>query len=118
MVASPAKIKTPPRGTKMSNDKKAPTPNDQRSNVMNPNNPAFDASQANRADQLNPNNATYHRGRGMSAEQANTAASQTKAATDNRANQLNPNHAKSKGGGSKGGGSKGGGGKGSGKGKK
>jgi hypothetical protein len=35
----------------------APTPNDQRSNVMNPNNPAFNHNQNNRANQLNPNHA-------------------------------------------------------------
>lgn len=33
-----------------------PTPNDQRSNVLNPNNPAHKANQDNRANQLNPNN--------------------------------------------------------------
>lgn len=32
-----------------------PTPNDQRSNVKNPNNPAHKANQDNRANQLNPN---------------------------------------------------------------
>jgi hypothetical protein len=38
----------------MSNDKN-PTPNDQRSNVKNPNNPAHKANQDNRSNQLNPN---------------------------------------------------------------
>ena len=33
-----------------------PTPNDQRSDVKNPNNPAHKQAQDNRADQLNPNN--------------------------------------------------------------
>ena len=32
-----------------------PTPNDQRSNVKNPNNPAQKSAQDNRSDQLNPN---------------------------------------------------------------
>lgn len=32
-----------------------PTPNDQRSNVKNPNNPAHQSNQDNRANQLNPN---------------------------------------------------------------
>jgi hypothetical protein len=32
-------------------------PNDQRSNVKNPNNPAQKAAQDNRANQLNPNHA-------------------------------------------------------------
>ena len=33
--------------------------NDNRSNSMNPNNPAYQASQDNRSDQLNPNNSEY-----------------------------------------------------------
>ncbi len=33
-----------------------PDPNDQRSDVKNPNNPAYEDDQDNRADQLNPNN--------------------------------------------------------------
>ena len=33
--------------------------NDDRSNSMNPNNPANQASQDNRSDQLNPNNPEY-----------------------------------------------------------
>jgi len=33
--------------------------NDDRSNSMNPNNPAYDASQDNRSNQLNPNNSEY-----------------------------------------------------------
>ena len=33
--------------------------NDNRSNSMNPNNPAYQASQDNRSDQLNPNNPEY-----------------------------------------------------------
>ncbi len=32
-----------------------PTPNDQRSNVKNPNNPAQKSAQDNRSNQLNPN---------------------------------------------------------------
>jgi len=35
------------------------TPNDDRSDSMNPNNPAYDASIANRADQLNPDHEEY-----------------------------------------------------------
>ena len=35
--------------------KNRPSPNDQRSNAKNPNNPAFKAAQDNRANQLNPN---------------------------------------------------------------
>ncbi len=34
--------------------------NDQRSNSMNPNNPAFQASNDNRSNQMNPNNAAHH----------------------------------------------------------
>ncbi len=33
-----------------------PDPNDQRSDVKNPNNPAYEDDQDNRANQLNPNN--------------------------------------------------------------
>jgi len=33
--------------------------NDDRSNSMNPNNPAYDASQDNRSNQLNPNNSEH-----------------------------------------------------------
>lgn len=36
------------------NQPKHPTPNDQRSDVMNPNNPAHKADRDNRANQLNP----------------------------------------------------------------
>ncbi len=35
------------------------SPNDDRSDSMNPNNPAYKASVDNRADQLNPNNPEY-----------------------------------------------------------
>lgn len=51
-----------------------PTPNDQRSDVYNPNNPVYQAAVDHGANQLNPNNPTYQ-----------TAA-------DNRANQMNPNN--------------------------
>ena len=36
---------------------KTRTPNDQRSDVKNPNNPEHDAARDNRANQLNPNHA-------------------------------------------------------------
>ena len=35
------------------------TPNDDRSDSMNPNNPAYQDSLDNRSDQLNPNNPEY-----------------------------------------------------------
>jgi hypothetical protein len=35
------------------------TPNDDRSDSMNPNNDAYEHSQDNRADHLNPNNERY-----------------------------------------------------------
>ena len=38
--------------------------NNQRSNSMNPNNPAYKASRDNRSNQLNPNNTSYHSLRG------------------------------------------------------
>lgn len=37
--------------------------NDQRSDVKNPNNDAYDADRDNRANQLNPNNPAYHSSR-------------------------------------------------------
>ena len=39
--------------------KKNYTPNEMRSNNLNPNNAAFGASEENRANQLNPNNDEY-----------------------------------------------------------
>ncbi len=38
--------------------------NDQRSNVMNPNNPANDAAGNNRSNQMNPNNPAYRSSQG------------------------------------------------------
>jgi hypothetical protein len=40
-------------------DKHERTPNDDRSDTSNPNNPAYDDARDNRADQLNPNNPRY-----------------------------------------------------------
>ena len=37
--------------------------NDQRSNSMNPNNPAFQAANDNHSNQMNPNNSAYHSSR-------------------------------------------------------
>lgn len=39
---------------------KTPTPNDQRSNTKNPNNPAQKASQDNRSNQMNPNSPRHN----------------------------------------------------------
>ena len=39
------------------------TPNNQRSNVMNPNNSAYQAAMSNRSNQLNPNNPAYRASR-------------------------------------------------------
>ncbi len=41
-----------------------PSPNDQRSNVMNPNNPEYQSAIDNRSNQLNPNNPAYWSSRG------------------------------------------------------
>ncbi len=38
---------------------RTPTPNDQRSNTKNPNNPAQKAAQDNRSNQLNPNSPRH-----------------------------------------------------------
>lgn len=40
------------------------TPNDDRSDSMNPNNDAYQASADNRSDQMNPNNSAYWSSRG------------------------------------------------------
>ncbi len=42
-----------------------PSPNDQRSNVMNPNNPQYQSAIDNRSNQLNPNNPAYRSSRGQ-----------------------------------------------------
>lgn len=39
-----------------------PTPNDQRSNVKNPNNPAFHYNNGNRGGQMNPQHPNYQGG--------------------------------------------------------
>jgi len=39
------------------------SPNDDRSDSMNPNNPAYDASVENRTDQLNPDHEAYEASR-------------------------------------------------------
>lgn len=41
------------------------SPNDQRSDALNPTNPAFQAGADNRADQLNPNSPAYRSSRGQ-----------------------------------------------------
>ena len=43
---------------------RGPSPNDQRSNSLNPNNSANRAAGTNRSNQLNPNNAAYRASRG------------------------------------------------------
>lgn len=40
-------------------DRHERSPNDDRSDTLNPNNPAYDDARDNRADQLNPNNPSY-----------------------------------------------------------
>ena len=41
-----------------------PSPNDQRSNVKNPNNPAHKSAGDNRSNQMNPNNPAHRSSRG------------------------------------------------------
>ena len=43
---------------------KGASPNDKRSNTMNPNNPASKDSADNRSNQMNPNNPAYDSSRG------------------------------------------------------
>lgn len=49
--------------------KKVRSPNDDRSDSLNPNNPAYQASLDNKADQLNPNNSTYYSSRRIEEEE-------------------------------------------------
>ena len=42
---------------------RGPSPNDQRSNVMNPNNPQYQSAIDNRSNQLNPSNPAYRSSR-------------------------------------------------------
>ena len=44
--------------------KPGPSPNDQRSNTLNSNNPARSAAANNRSNQMNPNNPAYRSSRG------------------------------------------------------
>jgi hypothetical protein len=46
------------------NGSRVSTPNDNRSNSLNPNNPAHKAGSDNRSNQKNPNNPAYHSSRG------------------------------------------------------
>ncbi|MEE9506320.1 MAG: hypothetical protein V3V98_04150 [Thermoplasmata archaeon] len=41
------------------------SPNDQRSDALNPNNPEYEAARDNRANQLNPNSDTYRSSRDL-----------------------------------------------------
>ncbi|MHA1169645.1 MAG: hypothetical protein ACTSRU_17595, partial [Candidatus Hodarchaeales archaeon] len=50
----------------MNMSKRGRSPNDDRSDSMNPNNPSYRASVDNRADQLNPNDPSYLSSRGGS----------------------------------------------------
>jgi len=50
-------------------DKKSRTPNDDRSDSKNPNNPAYQASVDNRADQLNPEHKAHHSSRGENEDE-------------------------------------------------
>jgi hypothetical protein len=69
--ASPsAGAMTPPASQNTSSDDgggdwaKGRSPNDDRSDTMNPNNSAYQAAMDNRSDQMNPNNPAYHSSRG------------------------------------------------------
>ena len=54
-----------PSGGAWSGSDGGPSPNDQRSNVMNPNNPEYQGAIDNRSNQLNPNNPAYRSSRGQ-----------------------------------------------------
>ena len=54
-----------PSGGTSSGSDGGPSPNDQRSNVMNPNNPEYQSAIDNRSNQLNPNNPAYWSSRGQ-----------------------------------------------------
>jgi hypothetical protein len=48
------------------------SPNDDRSDSKNPNNPAYQALVDNRADHLNPDHEAYHSSRGESKDDDDT----------------------------------------------
>ncbi|MHA2246299.1 MAG: hypothetical protein ACXADY_15150 [Candidatus Hodarchaeales archaeon] len=48
--------------------KKSSSRNDQRSNTLNPNNPAFKHTQDSRANQLNPNNPAFRSSRSLAGK--------------------------------------------------
>lgn len=50
-------------------NKKDRTPNDDRSDSLNPNNPAYQESLDNRSTQLNPQDKTYHSSRNEETEE-------------------------------------------------
>lgn len=52
----------------MSKGGKGPSPNDQRSNALNPNNAAYQAAQSNHSDQMNSNNSAYSKSRSQKSE--------------------------------------------------
>lgn len=66
-------------GETIAKGKKGRSPNDQRSDALNPNSSEYKAAHDNRSNSYNPGSSAH------------------KAAQDNRANQMNPNHKKSKG---------------------
>lgn len=65
-VHGKAATKTTSSGTRraLSPRTRAPSPSAMRSNVKNPNNPAFRAATSNKSNQMNPNNPTYRSSRG------------------------------------------------------
>jgi hypothetical protein len=83
-----------------------PSPNDQRSDALNPASDAYRAAQINRANQLNPSHPTYGSSRtgerlppkpapspnDQRSDVHNPNSRAYKAAQDNRADQLNPSH--------------------------
>ena len=68
------------------------SPNDQRSDVKNPNNPANQAAADNRSNQMNPNNPANQAAADNRSNQMNPNNPANLAAANNRSNQMNPNN--------------------------
>jgi hypothetical protein len=50
-------------------ENKGRSPNDDRSDSLNPNNPAYQESMENKSDQMNPNNPAYYSSREKEEEE-------------------------------------------------
>jgi len=80
------------RWHKMEHHDKERSPNDQRSDAKNPNNPEHKDAVDNRSDQKNPNNPEHKDAVDNRSNQKNPNNPEHKDAVDNRSDQKNPNN--------------------------